>query len=116
MVAVVVMVLDEEVKSGEGEGEGEGWGTTELKQASSELAGSLFSTVIMPKRSRPDDAALVPPSEGANGSFGGQKWVGKKNVTHGKEGRGMLDNDSETKQSGHTVLSSLRHFRFIFIM
>lgn len=70
MVAVVVMVLDAEVKSGEGEGEWEGWGTTELKQASSEL---LFSTVIMPKRSRPEDAALVLPSEGAKGSFG-KRW------------------------------------------
>lgn len=81
MVAVVVMVLDEEVKSGEGEWEGEGWGTPKLKQASRELAGLLLSTDIMPKRSRPEDAALVLPSEGAKGSFG-KKWgvlgVGKK--------------------------------------
>lgn len=81
MVAVVVMVLDEEVKSGEGEWEGEGWGTPELKQASRELAGLLLSTDIMPKRSRPEDAVLVLPSEGAKGSFG-KKWgvlgVGKK--------------------------------------
>lgn len=70
MVAVVMMVLDAEVKSGEGEAEGEGWGTTELKQASSELPGLLFSTVIMLKRSRPEDVALVLPSEEAKGSFG----------------------------------------------
>lgn len=70
MVAVVLMVLGVEVKSGEGEGEGGGWGTTELKQASSELPRLLLSTVIMPKRSRPEDAALVPLSEGAKGSSG----------------------------------------------
>lgn len=68
MVAVVVMVLDAEVKSGEGEGD-------ELKQASSELPRLLFSTVIMPKRSRPEDAALVLPSKGAKGSLG-KKWGG----------------------------------------
>lgn len=79
MVAVVVMVLDAEVKSGEGEGEGEGWGTTEVKQASSELPGLLFSAVIMLKRSRPEDAALVLPSEEAKGSLG-KRWGG--NVTH----------------------------------
>lgn len=70
MVAVAMMVLDAPVKSGEGEGEG--WGTTELKQTSSELLGLLFSTVIMPKRSRPEDATLVLASEGAKGSFGGK--------------------------------------------
>lgn len=68
MVAVVVMVMDAEVKSGEGEGD-------ELKQASSELPRLLFSTVIMPKRSRPEDAVLVLPSEGAKGSLG-KKWGG----------------------------------------
>ncbi len=75
MVAVVVMVLDAEVKSGEGEGEG--WGTTELKQASSELPGLLLSTVITPKRSRPEDAALVLPSEGAKGSLGKKRGKGR---------------------------------------
>lgn len=69
MVAVVVMVMDAEVKSGEGEGEGDGWGATELKQASSELPGLLFSTVIMLKRSRPEGAALGLPSAGAKGSL-----------------------------------------------
>lgn len=64
-VVVVVMALEAEVKSGEGEGEG--WGTTELKQASR----LLFS--IMPKRSRPEGAALVLPSAGAKGSFGGER-------------------------------------------
>lgn len=68
MVAVVMMVLDAEVKSGEGDGEGEGWGTTELKQASRELPGLLFSTVIMLKKSRPEDAELVLPGDGAKGS------------------------------------------------
>lgn len=63
MVAVVVMAPGAEVNSGEGEGEG---GAAVLKQASSELS---FSTVIMPKRSRPEGAALVPPSEGAKGSL-----------------------------------------------
>lgn len=72
MVAVVVMVLDAEVKSGEGEGEGEGWGTTELKQASSEPPGLSFSTVIMLKRSRPEGAALVLLSEGPKGSLVGE--------------------------------------------
>lgn len=67
MVAVVTMMLDEEVKSGEEEGEGEDWGAAELKQASSEL---LFSSVIMLKRSRPEDTALALPSEGAKGSLG----------------------------------------------
>lgn len=69
MVAVVMTVLDEELKSGDGEGEGEGW-DIELKQASSEVPRVLFSTVIMLKKSRPEDAAMVPPSEGAKGSFG----------------------------------------------
>lgn len=78
MVAVVVMVLEAEVKSGDGEGEGDGWGTTELKQASSELPGLLFSAVVMLKRSRPEDAAaLVLPSEGAKGSLGGRSGVGR---------------------------------------
>lgn len=74
MVAVVVIVLEAEVKSGDGEGEGEGWAAAELKQASSELPGLLFSIVITSKRSRAeDDAALVLPSEGAKGSFGGER-------------------------------------------
>lgn len=92
MVAVVVMVLEAEVKSGDGEGEGECWGTTELKQASSELPGLLFSIAAMLKRSRPEDAAaLALPSEGAKGSLGG----GWRNVTHG-EWLGMLGNDFNT--------------------
>ncbi len=75
MVAVVVIVLEAEVKSGDGEGEGECWVAAELKQTSSELPMLLFSTVIMPKRSRPeDDAVLVLASEGANGSLRG--WSG----------------------------------------
>lgn len=69
MVAVVTMTLDEEVKRGEEEGDGEDWGAAELKQASS---GLLFSSVIMLKRSRPEDAALALPSEGAKGSLGEQ--------------------------------------------
>lgn len=77
MVAVVVMVLEAEVKSGDGEGEGESWGTAELKQASSELPGLLFSTAAMLKRSRPEDAAaLALPLEGAKGSLGGGRWGG----------------------------------------
>lgn len=64
MVAVVMMVEEEEANSGEGEGEGE------LKQASRELAGLLFSTAIMLKRSRPEDAAVELQSDGAKGSLG----------------------------------------------
>lgn len=86
MVAVVVMVLDAEAKRGEGEGEVQDWGTTELKQASSELPGLLFSTVIMSKRSRLEGVVLVLPSEGAKGSLA-NKWRGKWRG-------GMLDNDN----------------------
>lgn len=96
MVAVVVMVLDVEAKSGEGEGEGQDWGATELKQASSELPGFLFSTVMVPKRSRPEDAVLALPSEGAKGSLV-KRQGGKCNKWRG----GMLDNDNDTKQSRH---------------
>lgn len=102
MVAVVVMVLEAEVKSGDGEGEGEG--TTELKQASSELPRLLFSTVIMLKRSRPEDAAaLLLPSEGTNGSLGegeelGERVRRKKCNTWRARGE-MLDNDFNTEQS-----------------
>lgn len=78
-----VMVEDVEVKSGEGEGEEGPWGSPELKQASSEL---LPSTGIVPKRSRPEEAALALLSEGAKGSFG-EKWgvgVGVKySIAHG---------------------------------
>lgn len=84
MVAVVVMVLDVEVKSGEGEGQD--WGITELKQASSEL----FSTVIMPNRSRPGDAVLALPSEGAKGS----EAAGREVLERGR----MLDSDSKHRR------------------
>lgn len=78
MVAVVVMVLKVEVRSGDGEEEGEDWGITELKQASSELPGILVSNVVKSKRSRPEDAAaLVLPSEGAKGSLGGRGLRGE---------------------------------------
>lgn len=71
MVAVVVMVLEVEMRSSDGEEERDAWDTTELKQASSELPGLLMSTVVKSKRSRPDDAAaLVLPSVGAKGSLG----------------------------------------------
>lgn len=57
------------VKSGEGDGQGGSWGFTELKLAS-RLLPELFSTVIMLKRSRPEDGAVGRPSEGAKGSLG----------------------------------------------
>lgn len=75
MVAVVVMVLDVEVKSGEGEGD-----TAELKQASSAPPG-LFSSGIMANRSSPEDATLELLSEGAKGSLGdGRGMEGMQHV------------------------------------
>lgn len=66
MVAVVVMVQEVEVRSGDGEEQKEqeqqGGGT--LEQASVQLPGLLLSAVVKSKRSRPEDAAvLVLPSE-----------------------------------------------------
>lgn len=64
MVAVVLMVQEVEMLSGDGEEEGGG-----LKQRSSELQGLLLSTSIKSKRSRLGEAvALVLLSEGAKGS------------------------------------------------
>lgn len=64
MTAVVLMVQEVEMMSGDGEEVGGG-----LKQRSSELRGLLFSTAVKSKRSRQEEAvALVLLSEGAKGS------------------------------------------------
>lgn len=64
MVAALLMVQEVEMRCGDGKEEGVG-----LKQTSSGLHGLLISTVVKSKRFRPEDAAaLVLPSEGANGS------------------------------------------------
>lgn len=72
MVAVVVMVVEAELKSGEGEGGG--WG---LKHTSRELGVVVSeSTVIMENRSSPVEAVaagVVLPSDGAKGSWV-RKW------------------------------------------
>lgn len=64
MIAVVLMVEEAEMMSGEGEEVGGG-----LKQRSSGLQGLFFSTAVKSKRSRPEGAvAPVLLSEGAKGS------------------------------------------------